>query len=248
LKTKLDTQGKLGAWSAEAQLFAAQADATAVVVGDFVWLYGGSDANGAVGAVQRGEFGKAAAEGLPANPNLGKVVAWAVNNSANLPVARTNAAGWGNSGSIYLAGGNDGSGPKKEVYWAVPSSTGEIPEWKHLDASDLPHPVEGGAAVVSGPNAIIVGGTTDAGVVASSVRANTAPLSPYFQLGLVGATVPGLKIEGEIGQQLGYLNAATVGGVNFIILIIIGWAFAHKAQARALVGRVVERGRGRRRE
>jgi len=246
LKTKLDAQGKLGAWSAEAQLFAPQTDATAVVVGDYVWLYGGSDANGPVGAVQRGEFGKAAAEGLPANPNVGKVVAWAVNNSANLPVARTNAAGWGNSGSIYLAGGNDGSGPKKEVYWAVPSSTGEIPEWKHLDASDLPHPVEGGAAVVSGPNAIIVGGTTDAGVVASSVRANTAPLSPYFQLGLVGATVPGLKIEGEIGQQLGYLNAATVGAVNFIILIIIGWAFAHKAQARALVGRVVERGRGRR--
>jgi hypothetical protein len=243
LKTKLDTQGKLGAWSAEAQLFAAQTDATAVVVGDYVWLYGGSDANGPVGAVQRGEFGKAAAEGLPANPNVGKVVAWAVNNSANLPVARTNAAGWGNSGSIYLAGGNDGSGPKKEVYWAVPSSTGEIPEWKHLDASDLPTPVEGGAAVVSGPNAIIVGGTTDAGVVASSVRANTAPLSPYFQLGLVGATVPGLKIEGEIGQQLGYLNAATVGAVNFIILIIIGWAFAHKAQARALVARVVERGR-----
>ena len=68
LKTKLDTQGKLGAWSAEAQLFAPQTDATAVVVGDYVWLYGGSDANGPVGAVQRGEFGKAAAEGLPREP------------------------------------------------------------------------------------------------------------------------------------------------------------------------------------
>jgi hypothetical protein len=243
-KTKLDSQGKLGAWTAEAQLFAPQADATAVVVGDYVWLYGGSDANGPVGAVQRGEFGKVAAEGLPVNPDAGKVVAWAVNNSANLTVPRTNAAGWGNSGTLYLAGGNDGTGPKPEVYWAVPTSTGEIAEWKHLEASDLPAAgLEGGAAVVSGPNAIIVGGTTDTGVLTSSVRANTAPLSPYFQLGLVGATVPGLQIQGEIGQQLGYLNAAGVGTVNFIILILIGWGFAHKAQARALIARIVGRGR-----
>ena len=76
----------------------------------------------------------------------------------------------------------------------------------------------------------------------SSVRANTAPQSPFFQLGLVGATVPGLKIEGEIGQQLGYLNAAGVGTVNFIILLLIGWAYAHKAQTRAIIARVLHRG------
>ncbi len=52
-----------------------------------------------------------------------------------------------------------------------------------------------------------------------------------------------MKIEGEIGQQLGYLNAAGVGTVDFIILILIGWAFAHKAQARAMIGRVLHRGR-----
>ena len=46
---------------------------------------------------------------------------------------------------------------------------------------------------------------------------------------------PGLKIEGEIGQQLGYLNAAGAGTVNFIILLLIGWAFAHKEQARAII-------------
>ena len=85
---------------------------------------------------------------------------------------------------------------------------------------------------MTGPNAVIVGGETAEGVVATSYRANTAPQSPFFQLGLVGATVPGLKIEGEIGQQLGYLNAAGAGTVDFIILLIIGWAFAHKAQAR----------------
>jgi N-acetylneuraminic acid mutarotase len=58
LKTHLNDKGKLGAWTAEAQLFSPQADATAVIVGDFIWLYGGSDANGPVGAVQRGEFGR----------------------------------------------------------------------------------------------------------------------------------------------------------------------------------------------
>jgi hypothetical protein len=41
------------------------------------------------------------------------------------------------------------------------------------------------------------------------------------------------------------MNAAGAGTVNFIILLIIGWAFAHKPQARAMVSRVVRR-RGRR--
>jgi hypothetical protein len=244
-KSLLDAKGTLGAWAVEAQLAAPQADASAVVIGDYVWLYGGSDANGPVGAVQRGAFGKPAAAGLPANPNAGKVTAWAVNNSANLPVARTNAAGWGSNGAIYLAGGNDGAGPKPEVYWAIPSTTGDLTEWKHLDVGDLPAPgVEGGAAVVTGPSAVIVGGSTVGGVLASSARADTAPQSPFFQLGLVGATVPGLKIDGEVGQQLGYLNAAGVGTVDFIILLLIGWAYAHKPQARAMIGRVVRRRRG----
>ena len=137
------------------------------------------------------------------------------------------------------------SGPKSEVYWAVPTNNGDIPEWKHLAVSDLPASgLEGAPAVVSGAEAIIVGGKTAPNtILASSIRANTSPLSPFFQLGLVGATVPGLKIEGEIGQQLGYLNAATVGAINFILLILVGVAFAHKAQTRALFGRILHRAR-----
>jgi hypothetical protein len=245
LKTKLNSTGALGAWSAEQPMLAAQADATAVLIGDYLWVYGGRDANGPVNTVQRGEFGKVAAEGLPANPNAGKVVRWAVNASANLPAARTNASGWGANGAIYLAGGNDGNGPKSELYWAVPTTMGDLPEWKHLAVSDLPASgLEGAPAVVTGPNVVLVGGVTAPNtVLASSVRANTAPQSPFFQLGLVGATVPGLTINGEIGQQLGYLNAALVGTIDFIILVLIGWAFAHKAQARAIIGRVLPRGR-----
>jgi hypothetical protein len=88
---------------------------------------------------------------------------------------------------------------------------------------------------------VLVGGETTDGALTSSVRANAAPMSPFFQVGLVGATIPGLKIDGEIGQQLGYLNAAGAGTLNFVILLLIGWAFAHKAQARAAIARVLRR-------
>lgn len=241
-KSLLDPKGALGKWAAEQPLAAAQADATAVVVGDFVWLYGGRDANGPIGAVQRGAFGQPAAEGLPDNPDEAKVVRWDVNNAANMPLARDNAAGWGANGALYLAGGNDGSGPRREVYWAIPSGTGDLTEWKHLDVIDLPAAgLEGAAAVISGPNAVLVGGTTDTGPLASSVRASIAPQSPFFQLGLFGATVPGLTIGGEVGQQLGYLSAAGVFTVDFIILIIIGVAFAHREQARSIIRRVLRR-------
>ena len=97
--------------------------------------------------------------------------------------------------------------------------------------------------MISGPNAIVVGGTTGTGVVGTSYRANIAPQAPFFRLGLVGATVPGLTISGEIGQQLGYLNAAGAGTLDFVILIFIGWAYAHKEQARSLFGRVLRRRR-----
>jgi hypothetical protein len=240
-KTKLNEQGGLSAWTVEAPLITPQADGTAVLVGDFVWFYGGSDSAGPTARIQRGEFGPEAAEGLPANPDEGKLTKWAVNDTANLPAARTNASGWAANGAIYLAGGDDGNGLQNEVYWAIPSSTGDLPEWKHLDVMDLPIALAGAPAVISGPDAILVGGESETGVLASSLRANTAPQSPYFQLGLFGATVPGLKIEGEIGQQLGYLNAAGVGTVNFIILLLIGWGFAHKAQARGIINRVLRR-------
>lgn len=235
-KTLLSSQGKLGAWTTEAPLVTPQADGTAILIGDYVWYYGGVDANGPTSSVQRGEFGQPAAAGLPANPDQGKLVRWGVNATANLPAARTNASGWGANGGIYSVGGTDGTSQKTELYWAIPDTNGNIPEWKHLPASDLPTGIEGAPAVVNGPNVVLIGGTTSSGVVATSVRANTAPQSPFFQLGLVGATIPGMTIQGEIGQQLGYLNAAGVGTVDFIILILIGIAFAHKERTRQILG------------
>ena len=243
-KSEPSDAGALGAWEVEAPLLAPQTNATAAVVGDYVWLYGGSDANGPTGAVQRAEFGRPAIEGLPDNPDEGKVVRWAVNDAANLPVARTDASGWTANGAIYLVGGADASGPQSQLYWAIPSTDGNIPEWKHLDVSDLPAGgLAGAAPIILGPDAILVGGTTSTGVLTSSVRANTAPQSPFFALGILGATIPGLKLDGEIGQQLGYLAAAGVGTANFILLILIGWAFAHKAQATAMLHRLRRRGK-----
>ena len=171
------------------------------------------------------------------------MVGWDLNDAANLPVARDDAAGWSANGTLYLVGGADAAGPQRELYWAIPTPGGDLPEWKRLDVNDLPGGMTGASALVTGPNVVLVGGESADGVLASSVRANTAPMSPFFQLGLVGATVPGLKIDGEIGQQLGYLNAAGAGTVNFVILLLIGWAFAHKEQARGMVERVVRRRR-----
>ena len=124
----------------------------------------------------------------------------------------------------------------------VPNSLGNIPEWKTLPQSDLPASgLTGSSPVALGPNIILVGGTTKDGVIAGSARANLAPQQPFFQLGLVGATVPALKIDGEIGQQLGYLNANGAGIANFTILLIVGYAFAHKAQMIALRDRLRRR-------
>ena len=88
-----------------------QADGNAAALGDYVVLWGGHDANGPVGAVQRGDIGLEAAEGLPENPDEGKVVQWRTNDSVNLPAARDDAAGWSANGTIYSVGGTDGGAP-----------------------------------------------------------------------------------------------------------------------------------------
>ena len=226
-KSTFDTRtGDPGAWEPQpGTLFTAVTDASAAIVGDFVWVYGGTTADGAATAlVQRGEFGT--------GEQAGQVVRFGVRGgSTDLPAPRTNMAGFSANGSLYAVGGSDGTKPQGTLYWAVPDGAGNIGEWKHLDASDLPATGNaGGAPMVLGPNVIIVGGTTTDGPIAASARANIAPEAPFFQLGLVGATVPALKIDGEIGQQLGYLNANGVGMALFAVFVAIGWAFAHREQ------------------
>jgi hypothetical protein len=230
----------LAAWVPQAQLSVAVTDAVAVQNGDYVWVYGGTDGNGQpTGAVQRGTIGT--------GDNEGNVVEWGVRAVGNLPEARTNAAGWAANGALYLVGGSDGTRPRSELYWVTPTVDPDLGDiltgWSQLPASDLPaQGLSGSASLVSGPYAFLVGGETADGPIAGAARANLAPQEPFFRLGLLGAVVPALKIDGEIGQQLGYLNANTIGIANFAILLAIGWAFAHKEQTRRLWNRIARRG------
>jgi hypothetical protein len=228
LKTTFETKtGAPGKWATETgTLFTPVTDASAALVGNYLWVYGGTGADGAaVATVQRGEFGTGA--------DATKVVRFGIKGGAtDLPAARTDLAGFAANGSLYAIGGSDGTAPQSTLYWAIPTNSGDITDWKHLDVSDLPTGVVGAAPMILGPDAILVGGKTPGGVIAASNRANIAPEAPFFQVGLVGATVPALKIDGEIGQQLGYLNANTVGIADFTLFVIIGWAFAHKDQLR----------------
>ena len=146
----------------------------------------------------------------------------------------------------------------------MPDNNGNIPEWKHL-AAERPAGVER-AASGRGPGRARPGRDPhrrhdDRAGSSPAQRGRTSrPQAPFFQLGLVGATVPALKIDGEIGQQLGYLAANTVGVIDFVILLLVGWAFAHKEKVAAgrewlknrraaspgALGRIAQRDRPRR--
>jgi hypothetical protein len=244
-KSTLDSKGALGPFQEQGALVDGVADAVGVFAGQYVWIYGGTDSHGASGAVERGLLGSSAS----ANPSAAASVApaasiapqpqgvqqWAVNNAANLPAARTGAAGFTANGTIYLVGGSDGQVAKSELYWAVPDVNGDISDgWHHLDVTDLPAGGRSGASAIVTNNAVVViGGTTQGGIATSSVRASLAPQEPFFQLGPVGVVVPALQIPGEIGQQLGYLSAAGVATLDFALLVLVGWAYAHKPQVRA---------------
>ena len=179
--------------------------------------------------------------GQPDGETTTAAIQWAVNPAADLPAARTNASGFAANGTMYLVGGSDGSGSQNELYWTVPTPGGDgdnITEWKRLAAIDLPEPgLEGAAINQSGPDLFLVGGVSNGQPLAGSARASTAPQEPFFQLGLVGAVVPALQIGGEIGQQLGYLNAAGAGGTFFALLVAIGVIMAHRDQSRAMWSR-----------
>lgn len=265
-KTTADSNGKLGAFTQMPDLQDGVSDAASALDGTFVWVYGGTDANGPTNLVQRGAIGKpgsspaagasAGASGAPAAsggaaaapspaasgaPQPDVILQWGSENSA-APPARTGAAGWTANGAIYLAGGSDGKSVQGGMYWALPDADGGLSDgWHHLDVADLPSGgVQGGSALVSGATVFIFGGATPgasgaaAGTAsAGSLRADLAPQEPFFQLGIAGATIPALEIPGETGQQLGYLSAAGAGTLDFIILVIIGWAFAHRPQIGA---------------
>ena len=246
---------KLGAWKgrAELQLHTAdgqpngRADAVAAILNDFIYLVGGQTALGPTGEVLRlhldakGEpMRVSAAAGAP-------VQGWGAGLGAqSLPAIRVDAAGFANNGAVYALGGLDGTGaPTATMYWAVPDATsGDIGGWQLLTQDDLKVPSAGAAAVVAGAYVFAIGGSDGHAPMASGARAYLAPKQPFFRLGLIGMTIPGLAIHEEIGVQIGEIISATLGVVNMIVLLVVG-ALVTRPRTRARFLGWVSRGRYR---
>jgi hypothetical protein len=233
-KSQQDKSGAPQAWTDQSPLLEANVGGTAVHVGGVIFVIGGQNASGApVATVQQGLVGGPNA--TAADPNV--VTAWRASAQTNLPAPRTGMSSFTSNGGIYVQGGSDGTAPRTETWWATPDANGVIPSWQHMPELDLGQGIQGASAFTASSYAFLVGGRTSSGLTGAAARAYLAPAEPFFQLGLLGATIPALKLSGEIGQQLGYLNAAGAGTVNFVGLLLVGWAFAHKERVRELVNR-----------
>ncbi len=218
-----------------------RAQAAALAVGDMVYVLGGEGPEG----ISRSVFRLLLDEGEPlSDPQTGDIQGWAeAPEGQQLPVPRARASASTANGVVYVIGGVDASGePQASTGWTVPTAGGDLPRWERLEQSDLPEARAGAALARVGSFAFLVGGEGPAGPVDTSLRANASPETPFFRFGLFGMTIPGMTIEGEIGQQLGHLAAAGVGTGNFVALVLIGLAFSH----RAATARIIERlSRGR---
>ncbi len=235
----VSTTGKLKAWEPTASLPAPRTGATAVLLGTHLFVYGGEDATGPTTAVVRGEIGTA-------TDNLGQITGWSTPTAGaaaqtNLPAAAQGAMGFVSNGTLYYAGG-DGDGT---LYWTAPDADGNLTGWNTLTQSNLPADLrlQDAAPLVNGSNAFLFGGTAAGAPTQGITRANLAPPQPFFRLGLFYMVLPALGIQGEVGQQLSYLVAAGVATVNFVILLLIGYAYNHPKQTGLLFNRIRDRRR-----
>jgi hypothetical protein len=145
------------------------------------------------------------------------------------------------NGAIYVIGGVDTEGqPQESVYWVVPdTATGDLGSgWQRLSQTDLAQPLAAASLAGVGSTAFLVSGAGADGISDSLQRAGLSPEAPFYQLGLFGATLPALSIKGEVGQQLGYINAMTVGLINFAVLVLVGLAFSHQATTKRIISRL----------
>jgi len=242
--------GDLGAWTelTEMRLPEARADGTAVVLGDFVYLLGGEGPSGVSNTVF---FLALDTDGVPVvDEATGRPQGWGVSVGPAagyaLPEPRARHMSFANGGAIYVIGGVGADGALAETtYWSVPvTTTGTIPAWSELEVTDLPEPRADAGTLAVASHAFLVGGEGPSGPVAGSMRANLAPALPFFRLGLFGLTVPALAIQGEIGQQLGYIAAGTVALGDLVLLILVGIAYSHQRATLRLIERL-SRGRFR---
>ena len=233
--------GALEPWRENPAMPSARAGATAVLLGTHLFVYGGEGDTGPLTEVLRGAVGFV--EGDPVQVVTGwETPTEAAAATSNLPAAHAGAMGFVSNGILYSAGGTGSDGV---LYWTIPDAEGNLTGWKTQAQSNLPADLDlaDGAPIVSGSHAFLVGGTAAAVPTTGIARAGLAPPQPFFQVGLFYVTLPALGIQGEVGQQLSYLVAAGVATTNFVLLFLIGYAYNHKAQTRALWERVRNRGR-----
>jgi hypothetical protein len=218
-----------------------RADVVASSIADFIYVVGGEGPDGATASVFRLEL----VDGVPATNEAGALRGWAVApEDQALPEARTKAAAFNASGAVYVIGGLDADGvPQESVLWAVPDTgTGSYDGWQRLEQTDLRIATAAAPIAGVGSHAFLFGGVTPEGASDASQRAAISPRPPFFQLGIAGATIPALSIKGEVGQQLGYLNAMGVGMTNFVILIILGIALSRPEASKRVLSKL-SRGR-----
>jgi len=244
------TTSKLGRWTelTELPLPEPRAEATAANTGASVYVLGGVGPSGVSNMVF---YLGLDTKGKPAlNPKNNRFFGWGVSTgqsaSAALPEPRAGATTFVNSGAIWVIGGRGFDNAVTDTaFWAVPnSSDGTIPTWSDLEVINLLEPRTGAAAAPLGQHVFLTGGSNDTGLLDSSLRADLAPRTPFFRLGLFGLTFPALSIKGEIGQQLGYIVAGSAALGDFVILVIIGWMYSHKPETFRFF-RFITRGRFR---
>jgi len=146
---------------------------------------------------------------------------WRASAQTNLPAPRTNLAAFTVNGGIYVQGGNDGSGPRPETWWATPDAEGVIPQWNHLPQTDLGAGIEGASSFTSGSYAFLVGGRGPSELTGGAARANLAPQEPFFQAACSGGRA-GPQAGRRDRQQIGYLKRRRRRTVNFVLLLLVG--------------------------
>ena len=248
-KAKLGANGELEPWASFMDLPEPRSFAAAAVVGDSIYVWGGKDANGPAAEAVRGDIAVAPAVGGHSAPvvnpdqgdaEIGTIYRWDGGpQEGNLPTPRDGAALWSANGTLYVAGGTIDGAATSSVLWAAPVAATGVTKWTSVDLSNLPADGArvGASVVVIGAHAILLGGADAAGAYsAGALSAGTSLKAPVFRVGLFGLTVPGLALQGEVGQQIGFLSAAGAWTLNFVIMLGAAVAYSQRERFRAWVG------------
>lgn len=248
-KAKLGANGELEPWVTFMDLPEPRSFAAAAVVGDSIYVWGGKDASGPAAEAVRGDIAVAPAVGGHSAPvvnpdqgdaEIGTIYRWDGGpQEGNLPTPRDGAALWSANGTLYVAGGTIDGTATTSVLWAAPVAATGVTKWTSVELSNLPADAArvGASGVVIGAHVILLGGADAAGAYsAGALSAGTSLKAPVFRVGLFGLTVPGLALQGEVGQQIGFLSAAGAWTLNFVIMLGAAVAYGQRERFRAWVG------------